>query len=103
MYLITVKPVQYSLIQAFKALHKQRREEYICIDIDNDNDADIITGLDEAWAHFNNGCPVILDVNIDYSKQTRFTKGIVATNLKCLSINTKIRRISRALVRKVTR
>ncbi|KZZ33157.1 hypothetical protein A3757_19630 [Oleiphilus sp. HI0117] len=58
--------------------------------------------LDEAWRISKAGQPVVLDVNIDYSKQTRFTKGIVGTNLKRLPLNMKVRMISRALVRKVT-
>jgi len=82
----------------FKGVAQATGAEYICIK----NDTDIIASLDKAWEYSRNGCPVILDVNIDYSKQTRFTKGIVGTNLKRLPVNTKIRMISRALFRKVT-
>lgn len=46
--------------------------------------------------------PVIVDVNIDYSKPTRFTKGVVSANLKRFPLKEKVRFISRALVRKVT-
>lgn len=46
--------------------------------------------------------PVIVDVKIDYSKRTRFTEGIVGTNLKRFNMGTKARFIGRALVRKVT-
>jgi acetolactate synthase-1/2/3 large subunit len=46
--------------------------------------------------------PVIVDVKIDYSKRTRFTEGIVVTNLKRFNMGTKARFIGRALVRKVT-
>ena len=46
--------------------------------------------------------PVIVDVKIDYSKRTRFTKGIVKTNLERFSIGNKARFVSRALIRKVT-
>ncbi|PJZ80331.1 thiamine pyrophosphate-binding protein [Leptospira meyeri] len=58
--------------------------------------------LDEAWDLTKEGRPVILDVHIDYSKKTRFTQGIVGTNLKRLPFAAKIRMIGRALVRKVT-
>ncbi|EMJ89701.1 thiamine pyrophosphate-binding protein [Leptospira meyeri] len=58
--------------------------------------------LDEAWNLTKEGRPVILDVHIDYSKKTRFTQGIVGTNLKRLPFAAKIRMIGRALVRKVT-
>lgn len=67
-----------------------------------EQNGDIQNAIDEAWAYSKQGKPVILDVNIDYSKQTRFTKGIVGTNLKRLPMNMKVRMISRALVRKVT-
>jgi len=46
--------------------------------------------------------PVIVDVKIDYSKRTRFTKGIVKTNLDRFTTGNKARFIGRALVRKVT-
>ncbi len=46
--------------------------------------------------------PVIIDVNIDYSKKTRFTKGVVGTNLKRFEAKEKVRFIGRAIVRKVT-
>lgn len=46
--------------------------------------------------------PVIVDVKIDYSKRTRFTEGIVGTNLKRFNLGTKARFIGRALMRRVT-
>lgn len=46
--------------------------------------------------------PVVVDVKIDYSKRTRFTEGVVDTNLKRFDMGTKARFISRALVRRVT-
>ena len=45
---------------------------------------------------------VLLDVRIDYSKKTRFTTGVVGTNIKRLPMNTKLRMIGRSLWRKVT-
>jgi len=49
----------------------------------------------------SNNRPVIVDVNIDYSKRTRFTKGIVKTNLKRFPLKTKVRFIGRAISRKI--
>jgi acetolactate synthase-1/2/3 large subunit len=67
-----------------------------------ENNQSIQQGLEQAWQESQAGKPVIVDVNIDYSKKTRFTKGIVGTNLKRLPLNMKVKMISRALVRKVT-
>ena len=50
-----------------------------------------------------NNQPVYVDVNIDYAKRTRFTQGIVQATLKRFKPRDKVRVISRALVRKVTR
>jgi len=49
------------------------------------------------------GKTVIVDVNIDYSKATSFTEGVVKTNIKRLPIDTKVRMIGRAIYRKVTK
>jgi acetolactate synthase I/II/III large subunit len=46
--------------------------------------------------------PVLVDVAIDYSKRTRFTEGIVKTNLERFDLGTKARLIGRALWRRVT-
>ena len=43
--------------------------------------------------------PVIVDVKIDYSKKTRFTKGVVKVNLKRFPLGQKARFIGRALKR----
>jgi acetolactate synthase-1/2/3 large subunit len=48
------------------------------------------------------GKPVIVDVNIDYSKPTRFTQGVVKTVLKRFPPGDKIRFITRAMLRKIT-
>ena len=56
----------------------------------------------EALNVARSGMPVLVDVNIDYSKSTRFTKGIMSTNLKRIAARDKVRIVSRALVRKVT-
>ena len=67
-----------------------------------EKNSDVSSALDSAWLETAKGIPVIIDVNIDYSKKTRFTQGIVGTNLKRLPLNMKVKMISRALVRKVT-
>ena len=46
--------------------------------------------------------PVIVDVRIDYSKRTRFTRGVVKTVLQRFPLGDKVRFIGRALLRKVT-
>lgn len=48
-----------------------------------------------------NDKPVIVDVNIDYSKSTCFTEGVLKTNIKRLPLDTKVRMVGRALYRKM--
>jgi len=63
---------------------------------------EIATKIDEAFAIAAKGRPVIVDIKIDYSKRTRFTKGVVGTVLKRFPLGDKFRFIGRALWRKVT-
>ncbi len=63
---------------------------------------DIDDILKKALAFGASQTPVIVDVQIDYSKRTRFTEGTVKTNLKRFDLGTKARFIGRALVRKVS-
>lgn len=67
-----------------------------------DCDADINDIILKALELAKNGVPVVVDVNVDYSKRTRFTKGIVGTNLKRFDMGTKARFIGRAVKRKIT-
>jgi acetolactate synthase-1/2/3 large subunit len=46
--------------------------------------------------------PVIVDVNIDYSKRTAFTEGVLKVNFKRFPLAQRLRMASRAVVRKVT-
>ncbi len=46
--------------------------------------------------------PVVVNVMIDYSKKTAFTKGTVQTNFKRFPVGTKMRILGRALSRKIT-
>ena len=58
--------------------------------------------LKNAFSLTGKGKPVLVNVNIDYSKRTRFTEGTVKTNLNKFDFKTKARFIGRAIVRKVT-
>lgn len=80
-----------------KALAEASGCRYIRIE-DNQQVQQKIT---EALALAKQNIPVVLDVNIDYSKKTRFTKGIVATNVSRMKLPTKVRMISRALWRRI--
>lgn len=66
------------------------------------SDADIESGICQALLFAANNQPVYVDVNIDYSKRTRFTQGIVKATLKRFAPRDKFRVISRALIRKIT-
>jgi len=65
-------------------------------------DSDCEEGIRQALEFAAHNKPVIVDVKIDYSKRTRFTKGIVKTNLERFTIGNKARFVGRALLRKVT-
>jgi acetolactate synthase-1/2/3 large subunit len=65
-------------------------------------DADIERVVAEALADAASGKPVLVDVRIDYSKRTRFTEGVIRTNLKRFGIKDQARIIARALWRRVT-
>jgi acetolactate synthase-1/2/3 large subunit len=47
-----------------------------------DTESDIERVMQEAFAAAQRNRPVLVDVAIDYSKRTRFTEGIVKTNLE---------------------
>jgi acetolactate synthase-1/2/3 large subunit len=65
----------------------------------NDQRAGVV--LDEALKISRGGRPVIVDVNIDYSRKSEFTKGIVKVNLARLPFDQKLRFIGRAIKRHV--
>jgi len=68
-----------------------------------ENNSQIASGIGEALGIAQNESrPVIVDVQVDYSKRTRFTKGVVKTALKRFPLRDRMRFIARALVRKVT-
>ncbi len=62
---------------------------------------DLESVIPEALNIAGSGQPVIVDVKIDYSRRTRFTKGVVSTVLKRFPLGDKFRFIGRALWRKI--
>ena len=66
------------------------------------SNSDVDAGIDEAIKLAAKGQPVVVEVNIDYDKKTRFTKGALKANLDRFDFATKFRFISRALMRKIT-
>jgi acetolactate synthase-1/2/3 large subunit len=66
------------------------------------NNQDIEEIIPKALEHTKKGQPVIVDVKIDYSKRTRFTKGVVKNVLERFPIGDKVRLIGRAMIRKIT-
>ena len=71
--------------------------EFVAIE---NNDA-INAGIDQALEAAGRSRPVIVDVRIDYSKPTQFTRGTVKTNVRRFDTRSKLRIITRALWRKV--
>jgi acetolactate synthase I/II/III large subunit len=67
-----------------------------------DRNEDIGAGIREALEVSARGQPVLADVRIDYSKRTRFTKGVVKTVLKRFPLGDRFRFVGRALGRKIT-
>jgi len=65
------------------------------------NDYEIDSVIKQALDLSAENEPVIVDVNIDYSKRTMLTKGVVKTNLSRFSFSEKVRFISRAIKRHV--
>ena len=66
------------------------------------DDAALERAIDEAHRLAAGGRPVIVDVAIDYSKRTAFTKGAVKTNFRRFPLAQRLRMVGRALTRRVT-
>ncbi len=66
------------------------------------DDSDIDRVVADALAAARDGQPVLVDVRIDYSKRTRFTEGVIRTNLKRFGIADQARLVGRALWRRLT-
>lgn len=65
------------------------------------NDA-IAAAVQQAIELATTGRPVIVDVNIDYSKRTSFTEGAVKTNFQRFPLDQKVRTLTRAVTRRIT-
>jgi len=68
-----------------------------------DNNQQLSEIISEAFDLAAQKKTVIVDVNIDYSKSTCFTDGVVGTNIKRLPLDTKVRMIGRAVYRKIVK
>jgi acetolactate synthase-1/2/3 large subunit len=66
------------------------------------DDGDVERVIGDALAAAAAGEAVLVDVRIDYSKRTRFTDGVIRTNLKRFGIADQARLVGRALWRKLT-
>ncbi len=66
------------------------------------DDGDVERVIGDALAAADAGNPVLVDVRIDYSKRTRFTEGVIRTNLKRFGLADQARLVGRALWRKLT-
>ena len=64
-------------------------------------DEDVPRVVEEAAALAGTGKPVLVEVRIDYSRKTFFTRGVVKTNLLRLPLRDRARFVGRALARKV--
>jgi acetolactate synthase-1/2/3 large subunit len=82
----------------FEALAKANRVGFRLMRDDSDIDRVIGDALAAAAA----GEPVLVDVRIDYSRRTRFTEGVIRTNLKRFGIADQARLVGRALWRRLT-
>jgi acetolactate synthase-1/2/3 large subunit len=69
--------------------------------IEINTNREIDSALDKAFQISETGQPVIVDVNIDYTKKSRFTKGVVKTNLGRFPLGEKVRFIGRAIKRHI--
>jgi acetolactate synthase-1/2/3 large subunit len=66
------------------------------------SDDDVPEVVDQAADVAAAGRPILVDVNIDYTEKTFFTKGVVKTNLLRLPLRDQARFVGRALKRKLT-
>jgi len=82
----------------FEGLAKANRVGYRLMR--DDSDIDRVVG--DALAAAAAGEPVLVDVHIDYSKRTRFTEGVIRTNLKRFGLADQARLVGRALWRRLT-
>lgn len=65
------------------------------------DDADIDGVIGDSLAAAGRGAPVLVDVRIDYSKRTRFTEGVIRTNLRRFGLADQARLVGRASWRRL--
>ena len=66
-----------------------------------ESDAGLPAALDRVARALGEGRPVVIDVAIDYSAKTWFTRGVVKTNLRRLPWKDRLRFIGRAVGRRI--
>jgi acetolactate synthase-1/2/3 large subunit len=69
--------------------------------IEISDDEAVADCLREARFIASKGQPVIVDVRVDYSKKTAYTRGVIRTNLARFPLNARLRLISRAVRRRI--
>ena len=62
----------------------------------------IRAAVDQARSLAREGRPVIVDINIDYSRRTAFTIGVVKTNFRRFPLAQRLRMVTRAARRRIT-
>ena len=67
-----------------------------------DTDTDLDDVLGRAVQGARSGRPVMVEVAIDYSHKTFFTRGVVATNFWRLPIGDRVRMLGRAAARHIS-
>jgi acetolactate synthase-1/2/3 large subunit len=65
-------------------------------------DDEVVDGLEAAGKIAARGRPVLVGVEIDYSRRTWFTRGVVKTNLLRLPLADRVRFVGRAVTRRFT-
>ena len=81
----------------FEGIAKGVGAQYVAIS----SDEALNDGIEQAIKYANKGQPVIVDVAIDYSKQTAFTSGTAKSTFKRFPLGQKLRIGARAVMRKL--
>jgi len=81
----------------FEGLARANRVGFRALRDDSEVDAVVADALSMAAR----GEPVLVDVRIDYSKRTRFTEGVIKTNLRRFGLADQARLVGRALWRRL--
>ena len=68
-----------------------------------ENDSQIDDALTQARSVHESGAAVVVEVEIDYSEKTYFTRGVVRTNLGRLPLKDRVRFVARAIGRRINR